>query len=261
MNNTRANTLNPMPEVEYRQMAELESSLWWYRCLHHHLLQSFAEHTVPHTATILDLGCGTGGSLAALTQSGYVNACGVDISSTALRICKERGLRVDFGDIGALAHIATASIDVIISFDVLIMLSPEHYSLILGQIHRILRRDGLLILNLPARDLFSGAHDQAVGIVRRIVVDEFCTRLRESNFNLEKTFAWPFILSPLILVIRSFQRLKMTLRPSPLIRSDVQAIPPVLNTIFEFISRIETKIPSVIRRFGSSQFFICKKID
>jgi len=46
------------------------------------------------TAWILDIGCGPGGTLAALRSEGYANVMGIDLSAEAVEACGRKGLNV-----------------------------------------------------------------------------------------------------------------------------------------------------------------------
>jgi len=50
-------------------------------------------------ASVLDLGCGAGGLLAGLKQSGHHRVCGVDIDENAILSCARRGLDVIHADL------------------------------------------------------------------------------------------------------------------------------------------------------------------
>jgi SAM-dependent methyltransferase len=250
-----------MPEIEYRLMAQVESSLWWYKVLHQHVCRALSDLSVPLDAYILDLGCGTGGLLQELKKAHYTNAFGQDINETALTICSEQGLNVSYGDIGALSSTRSNLADVIVSNDVIIAFASTFHQAIIEEMSRILKSGGILIFNLPARQVFRGSHDLAVGIVERINASEFRALLESSGFSVKSTFAWPFILAPLILLIRSIQRLFLVLKPSQSVNSDVKPISPFFNCIFEFITKLENNLPYSLRQFGSSQFFVCKKLN
>src|SRR5271169_2237429 len=47
------------------------------------------------SAKILDIGCGFGQTMKALSALGYTNICGVDISDEAIQCCNDLGLKVE----------------------------------------------------------------------------------------------------------------------------------------------------------------------
>jgi len=73
------------------------------------------EGLVPRGATVLDLACGDGELLHALTQAKDVRGSGVELSQEAVEACVGKGLSVFHGDLDeGLADFADASHDVVI---------------------------------------------------------------------------------------------------------------------------------------------------
>jgi SAM-dependent methyltransferase len=100
----------------------------------------------------LDLGCGDGRHLLAL-QRGGLDVVGLDISATALQRA-DRLLRLHgcpapllLGDILALPF-AAGTLDVVCALDVLGQVPDPRP--VLSEAHRVLRPDGLLVVNLFA---------------------------------------------------------------------------------------------------------------
>src|SRR3989304_3802618 len=84
-------TLAVMNDNEYGRMFEVEDSHWWYVTLHRLILKYVArEHNRKGPLDILDAGCGTG-RLCQL-MSGFGNVQGVDMSGTAVKLCRKRAL-------------------------------------------------------------------------------------------------------------------------------------------------------------------------
>src|SRR5438067_8293474 len=100
-------------------MYEAEDTHWWYRGMRGVMfsLLDLKERPArqPH---ILDAGCGTGGNLHALAQSGYTNLAGFDLSPIALEFCRKRGLdNVKQGSITDIPY-EEGTFDIVVSCDV-----------------------------------------------------------------------------------------------------------------------------------------------
>lgn len=101
---------------------------------------------------LLDVGCGTGIFLNMARKRGW-EVSGVDVSDYAAHIAKERfGLQVDLRPLTEIKF-PSGYFDVITLWD-----SIEHFShpsLYLREINRILKHDGILILNTPNENSLS----------------------------------------------------------------------------------------------------------
>jgi SAM-dependent methyltransferase len=244
--------------LEYEKMAAVEQQLWWYRCLHHLTHIALQHNKISHNSRILDAGCGTGGLMDYLIKKGYPNISGIDLSADAIAFCKDKQLNVVHDDVrNTAAHIEANSLDVIVSNDVLCYFKGEAQQKQLAVFSRLLKKNGLLIMNLPSLNAFSGMHDISVGINHRFHRNE----LKDLNYNLPLELIsnryWPFFLSPLIYLMRSLQRLKLKNKEAE-IKSDVYLPNTLLNSSLWELSRFEINHLSTAP-FGSSLFVVYKK--
>jgi ubiquinone/menaquinone biosynthesis C-methylase UbiE len=237
--------------VEYERMAAVEQNHWWYRVLHERVLTYLALKTggEPTMVSILDVGCGTGGLLLKLQQAGCANILGTDVSEHALKICTERGLNVIQSDVRDLPQQANGqTFDVIICNDVLCYFTMEEILPILEGFKRLLKPGGLLIMNNPAHAAFSGSHDKAVGIVTRFIPKEL-KRVIGYQLSVINCSQWPFMLSPLVYLVRKFQKKE---------QSDIDMPPAWLNSLLYSICKLELKLFKSTP-WGSSVFIVARK--
>jgi SAM-dependent methyltransferase len=98
---------------------------------------------------VLELGCGAGRLTGYLTQlSDRVE--GLDVSQEMVDYCRTRYPRghFDTGDLRDLSGYATGSLDVVAApYNVIDVLSEEERLVLLGDLHRMLAPDGLLIVS------------------------------------------------------------------------------------------------------------------
>jgi O-antigen chain-terminating methyltransferase len=97
-------------------------------------------------APVVDLGCGRGEFLELLRGAG-VQARGVESNANVVRECRERGLDVVQGDL--LDHLREeepGSLGGVFAAQVVEHLPPPVLSALLREAHRVLRPDGLLVL-------------------------------------------------------------------------------------------------------------------
>ena len=242
-------------------MAEVESSHWWYRTLHDSVWNQIKIHPKNIDVSVIDAGCGTDGLLQYLHDKGLKSLTGIDLSEYAVDTCKERGFEVEKENIFNLAKLfPEQSADIFISNDVLYFLSEEEQVHVLDSAYRILRSQGIFVLNLPALEIFRGTHDIAVGIKSRFNRAQILRLINATQFELQYFRFWPFFLSPVILVLRFLQRMQLLLITNPSVESDIALPSKMINKILYYLCRIEWSILKYAP-FGSSVFIVLKKND
>ena len=147
---------------------------------------------------IVDVGCGAGATLRQLEDLG--TAIGVDISSSAVSYCRQRGCRqvclveeerLPFGD---------KKISLIVSLDVLEHMDYDYRHL--REYHRVLKDDGKILLTVPALPWLWSSHDQANRHRRRYTLNHLKTLLEREGWKIERLTYFCTLLFPLIMVIR-----------------------------------------------------------
>jgi SAM-dependent methyltransferase len=244
---------------EYEKMARVEQEHWWYRSLHHLVLDSIRTNTVDNDICIVDAGCGTGGLILFLRQNGYTQVKGFDLSPHAVGICCGRGLDVEQCDLRNMAaRYSPGSADAVISNDTLCSLDGQGRANFMRQCFEVLQPGGLLILNVPALNAFRGIHDLSVGIQHRFSRSDLRRLIDLHKFRVIRDLYWPFLLSPLVYCVRLWQRMKMRLTRNYDICSDIDLPPPWINRILEGITLFENRWLSA-KPFGSSLYLVLKK--
>jgi len=248
-----------MDASEHLKMSQVEAQLWWYRVLHNKVIKSLKLISLNKSDPILDAGCGTGGLLSILLAAGYSNLSGFDISPTAAQICSSRGFAIKtlaIQDIGT--NYDNNSFAAIISNDVLCYLSDQQIAETIKATNPLLQPGGYLIINLPAYQAFSGIHDICVGLKTRTTAQKIYTQLANAGYEIEQLHHWPFLLSPLVLVTRLKQRMRIKSNPDCDIESDVNLPPRLLNSILFTLTSAE-KFLGNARVWGSSIFIVARK--
>ena len=106
-----------------------------------HMRADFDLTGFPPGARVLDIGCGCGKNLDALTQKG-VRATGIDPDASAVEYCRHLGLPADVGSAEALPA-ADASLDGCLLDGVL---QFTDVPVALREIHRVLRPGGCVLI-------------------------------------------------------------------------------------------------------------------
>lgn len=247
---------------EYGKMFRIEQQLWWYRILHETVAQRlYRQFGSRRDVAILDAGCGTGGLLDFLRKQGYTNLRGIDGSVDAVQFCHERNLPVTLVNLNELAHFAPdQTYDVIVCNDVFCYFDDPSLTRLLTELVRRLNPDGILLSNNNAFGVFWGQHDLAIGSKRRFVRADFARLLPAVGLQLRSSTYWSFSLSPLILLVRQWQRLQLRLgwRSPDQPASDVYLPHPFVNeTLYRLVRTERSLLPRT--PFGSSLFITVGK--
>lgn len=126
---------------------------------------------IDKSAAILDLGCGHGTLVHYAMQAGYSNVKGVDVSKQQVELACKLGINnVLQGDLmETLKSIPPASLDAVITFDVIEHFTKDELIDLVDAIHAVLKSDSCWIIHTPnAQSPFYGTilygdftHEQA----------------------------------------------------------------------------------------------------
>ena len=153
-----------MDVEQFEQNAEIELTHWWFRG-RRQVIERLVSQVVEPGGRILEVGCGTGGNVAKLSET--YQCTGIDVSEVAINFARSRFAELDFRLGFAPADVIeeSRSADLILIADVLEHVAND-FDLLANLIDEA--KDGAWILmTVPARmDLWS-PHDVSHGHYRR----------------------------------------------------------------------------------------------
>jgi len=239
-------------KTEYLKLSYLENSHWWYVGLTELVMSVLNEHQP--LQRLLDAGCGTGGMLKLIQQG--PTAIGIDNHEDAITFSRKKNLALLIR--GSIEHLPFQSetFDCVVSLDVLYHSGVQNDESALSEFHRVMRKSGILILNLPAYAFLRSHHDIVIHTRRRYTKKILETKLAAAGFYPEKLTYRNFFLLPPILVWRTVQRFFVKSGKD----SDLFQIPHLANTFLLTLLRLEnwvigrTDLP-----FGTSLFCVARK--
>ena len=184
-----------MDADEYRRMAEVESTHWWYASTRALLQQLLADQLRPG-GRFLDVGGGTGATGAWLAEHGDLVVA--DIEPFAVDSYRQHHTVTGAvaSDLNALPF-ASESFDAVLCVTVLChraVPSPAHA---VGELARVLRPGGVLCLQEPGVRRLRRAHDRVTHTGRRFSRRDLAGLVTGAGLELERsTGAYSFLVPP-----------------------------------------------------------------
>lgn len=183
---------------------------------------------------IVDCGAGTGRNLDWLSRFG--RPIGIELTPAGLEIGRAHGRPMVRGSVAALPF-ATASADLMTSFDVLYCLEDDEERRALAEMARVLRPGGLALINVAALDILRGAHSTLTHEVRRYTPARLRQRLAQAGFEVERLTFTNMATFPATLAVRTFDRISG--RVAVASDADLRVPSPIINGTFDLALRAE----------------------
>jgi len=236
--------------------ARAEDRHFWFIGLRRHARQMLDAALRGGTVhVIVDCGTGTGRNLDWLQQYGL--AVGIERSAVGLRLGRARRGRLVQATVTALP-VATASADLVTSFDVLYCLDEASEAQAVGEMFRVLKPGGIALINVAALDILRGAHSTLTHEVRRYTRTRLGARLEQAGFRLERLTYTNMATFPITLASRLADRL--TGRAAKGSAAEFTIPPAPINAILDAALAVEAGLARFVNLpVGSSIMAIARK--
>jgi ubiquinone/menaquinone biosynthesis C-methylase UbiE len=236
--------------------ARAEDRHFWFIGLRRHARQMLDAALRGGTVhVIVDCGTGTGRNLDWLQQYGL--AVGIERSAVGLRLGRARRGRLVQATVTALP-VATASADLVTSFDVLYCLDDASEAQAVGEMFRVLKPGGIALINVAALDILRGAHSTLTHEVRRYTRTRLGARLEQAGFRLERLTYTNMATFPITLASRLADRL--TGRAAKGSAAEFTIPPAPINAILDAALAVEAGLARFVNLpVGSSIMAIARK--
>jgi len=195
-----------MDKTAYIQMANTEKYHWWYvgkRTIIDFFLNTYKKENLK----ILDIGSGTGENLSMLSKFGLVDA--IEKEKTAIEFSKSLSLKnVNILE-GEFPYnipdkVINTKYDIIVMLDVLEHIKEDE--LALKKLTSLLKKNGIIILTVPAYKWLYSNHDIILHHYRRYSKKEIINKTKHL-FNIEKITYFCFFTFPLFILSRLLNKL------------------------------------------------------
>ncbi len=208
---------------------DTEDNHWWFRARREIVVDQLRRSLPRDDIDLLDVGCGTGGTLAYFSAELPRARCrGIEPDPAARARCLDRGLDVLEGTATPMP-VASTSQDAVIALDVIEHI--EHDEAAARELARSLRPGGIALVTVPAYMWMWGPHDELNHHRRRYVRSEVERLMSDADLEIEFSTYFNTLLFPLGVVQRAAER--VTGRHAATEKAPLTAINAALHAIFE----------------------------
>lgn len=247
---------NAVEATEYARMAEYENTYWWHQG-RLDIIRTYLRHASRgrSDSAILNIGCGTGGTISMLETFGRVD--NVDASDDAIAFVKQRG----HGNVSKVDDIdlpfADKSYDIVGAFDVLEHIEDHRGALL--EWKRVLTDDGAVVLTVPAYQWLWSEHDVSLHHKRRYTMRSLLAVAAEAGLTPEKkSYAIGFSLP----LVAGFRFAGKFLRRKTDAETSYVPVPRPVNSLFTALLRLEARMHnSVALPAGTSVIATLRRSD
>jgi SAM-dependent methyltransferase len=185
----------------------------------------------------LDIGCGTGVVREQIEKIYDCAVSGCDLNRKALQRSVGSSSPLYFYNIHHKREEFKESFSTILLLDVIEHIQdPVEF---LNSVSFHLKKDGNLIINVPACQFLYSIYDKVIGHIRRYNIPSLKKELHLSGFRIERASYWGMSLMPLLIVRQFILRFY---RQEQIIKVGFQPNSSMINKVLQLIMRFEYAI-------------------
>lgn len=241
-----------MKKAEYTRMAEREKNYWWHAGRLKIIKTYLGIASQGNKGKLLNIGCGTGGTLSTLEKFGKVE--NVDVSDDAIAFMKQSGYKVEKVT-GIELPFKDSTFETIGAFDVLEHIENDVDAL--KEWRRVLKPGGRAVITVPAYQWLWSEHDTSLHHFRRHTRGALKQKAAEAGLNVRKaSYAIVFSL-PLVV---GFRWLNKALGRKTDGETSYVSVPNWVNSLFTALLSLEAKFHRYVSfPFGTSVVVILER--
>jgi ubiquinone/menaquinone biosynthesis C-methylase UbiE len=234
---------------------QAEATHFWFRGFRRFVTPALRDLARGRTnLRLVDCGCGVGQNLALLRPFG--DAIGFDLMSGGTAAARASGHAIVRADVTRIPFPSDA-FDIATSFDVLQCVPDDDAAI--HEMTRIVRPGGAVLLTLAALDVLRGDHAEVWQEVRRYTPSSARRLIEGAGLRVERLDYLFASLFPLMLAVRSTQRMLRRVRPLRADRDIAVPAAPVnaaLTWLVEGEAALARRVPMPV---GSSLLVVGRK--
>lgn len=239
---------------EIRNTDQTEEALWWFRGMRA-ILCPWLDHILVrfHEPRVAELGCGAGNFSAHFARRYQCPVFAMGAEPSDLSLARTSGLKeLVCGEIQAVP-LASNSIDLLLSLDVLAALDRGKEDIALQEFCRVLKPGGVLLIRVAALDELHSRHSEFMLQRQRFTKRRLREALERAGFSIERIGYFNSLLLPVAWV--RFRLWEPLTNAPP--ASNWTPLPAWLNSLLTVPLRIESLVSRMGWTFPLGQSLIC----
>lgn len=238
--------------AEYKEMSDREDSYWWHTGRMSIIDKQLQKLSKNKHLKILNIGCGTGGTISTLEKYGEV--MNIDISPEALKYLKQKGYTGKLVKDHVLPF-EDGKFDLVIALDVLEHIDQDRPAL--DEWRRVLKMSGMALITVPAYQFLWSGHDTSLHHHRRYTRKVLDWDLRKSGFSKVKL---SYMITFSFFLVVGFRTLYKLFGKKMTENTSYVSLPGPINSIFHTLLKIEGSLLKFIDLpFGTSVIGVYEK--
>ncbi|MFC5520591.1 class I SAM-dependent methyltransferase [Polaromonas jejuensis] len=212
-----------------------------------------------HKTKFLEIGCGTGGFIQKIVENENLEITGSEIYLKGLLYAKKNLPAVEFVQFDVTKGVIGEAFDLIVAFDVLEHIENDVAAI--SNINKMLHEGGRVIVTVPQHMFLWSQLDEIVKHKRRYSRRELVTKLQENGFDISYCTSFLFVLFPLMLISRMFDKGRSQSKSDDLALGKRVNFSKILNWIFDCFMRIDEALIGlgISLPFGGTLVVVAKK--
>ena len=242
-----ANSYADYPDSGFDVTDESGDSSFWVRSRNRFFKKVVFDH-MPSTGKtrLLEIGCATGNFIQQIAGNERLEITGSEIYLNGLKYAKKNLPDVDFIQFDITQGGIGEEFDLIIAFDVIEHIEDDVAAI--SNMNGMLHEDGIIVITVPQHMFLWSNLDVIVQHKRRYSRRELVTKLQENGFEIDYVTSFVFVLFPLMLISRLFDRDRGKTKLDEMALEKRVKFPGALNWVFDFFMRVD----ELLIRFGLS---------
>lgn len=238
----------------FAKLSELEEFNFWF-CARNALITWALKKYYPGVRSFLEIGCGTGFVLSAISKAfPQAGMSGSEISAAALEFAAGRIKHAQFMQMDARRTPFVDEFDAIGIFDVLEHIQDD--TVVLENIHKALNPGGVVLITVPQHPSLWSESDVHWSHVRRYTRREIEEKVRNAGFEIVRSTSFVSLLLPLMFASRYRGRGGKKYDPFTELKLN-----PLVNKVLESVLGIENMAIRAGASFpaGGSRLVVARK--